>query len=719
MESFLLKSAEIVAPAQTKPCVLNAIRAESNCPQGTVFGVVRILGKKTSHKERFSELVEETLERFSQNLTEGMNAPRRFEQILQSLNEEIATRKESASRIPLTDVQAVVGLVWNNQLFLSGIGNLSALFLHKKTKKRYTVYDLDTQFTDQEQTWDKPFVTVLDGEIQAGDVLYVATRVSAREVSAAALQDILITLPPRGALKRISQHLGVDTNFAAICFQARIEKSTGGQKKSNPISSLGNIGETRTETETLLADQKPDLRKLLHSFSSPLLKKLSAPGTSGPKSIILRLLRSVLQILIAIMAALALGIRTSIKFLLKGTGILLKTTKDKEKREDIQEKIRSFFIDIKDGIASTSLLVRIASVVVLVGVGTGVFITSSIRAQKVRTEEQQAFDTITAHVEEKITAAEASLIYDNVDQARALLTEAATLLESIPQTDKQYESAREEYEQMILVIGRTLQKITDITPILLAERTDAEQGSFRGFLEANGTFYAFTDTAIYSYSTLQQSLEQTDATFGSILGPTTITSDEDEWLFLDVDGSLGRFNPEAGTINPILSGIEKLSSVEDIFLYNENVYALTASGNQIVKMRPQGENYEAGTPWVTSLTSGLEDARALAIDGEVYVLTTSSILKFTSGREADWSEEQVDPAIQNPIDLWTKFENEYLYVFEPSQSRVIVFKKDGTFLTQYVAEELQDARGMHINEAERVLYFVTASALHKFDLSHF
>ena len=87
----------------------------------------------------------------------------------------------------------------------------------------------------------KPFVTVLDGEIHPGDIFYVATRTPSSAIALADLQDVLITLPPQGALQRIRQFLPHDTAYGALCFSASEEEKSGPPKRQIPLRPLRNL----------------------------------------------------------------------------------------------------------------------------------------------------------------------------------------------------------------------------------------------------------------------------------------------------------------------------------------------------------------------------------------------------------------------------------------------------------------------------------------------
>ena len=205
MEKLRIKSAEILVTSEKNPPIirnrLSSIPGKDSC----VFGLVQVTGTPDAEKEEFADIVIKHVQYLEDLLKNESNIPRKFEQILQKVNDELNEKHKNCPRLALSTFSAVIGIQTENQLFLSGIGKLHAVFLHKTAKQRYVVYELDKQLNEG-QDWEKPFITVLDGEFHHGDIFYLATRINVNEITLSDLKDNLVTLPAQGALERISLH---------------------------------------------------------------------------------------------------------------------------------------------------------------------------------------------------------------------------------------------------------------------------------------------------------------------------------------------------------------------------------------------------------------------------------------------------------------------------------------------------------------------------------
>jgi hypothetical protein len=711
-EVVIVKKATFTSiPDETK-AFISGITFPAPGKQGTIFGLTRILGKPNPEKIHLSEIINEHLERFHQTVDEHINIPRRFEHVLQAINEDIEKHISSSKKIPLSDFHAVIGVRYKKQIFVSGIGTLHALFLHKTAKQRYVIYELNKQF-DHTESWEKPFTTVLDGELHPGDVFYVATHVSAREIGLGDLQDILVTLPPKGALQRIEQHLHRDTAYGAISFQVADKQKKGALKKVNPLTSIEDLSKTKEETTNLLGEQSPNLFKNAKTVFANFMQTLSSPGVSGPKATTKRILRIVIK---GIATFLALAVKALHRFTaLVGETIKRVRSKEKHKSQSSPKKapiaLKERIVQLPKRTKYISIGLTLIAILLITTVGTS-------KLKKENSQQDLVIDTIISKVEEKKDEAQANLIYEDTEQAKTLINEAFALLETVPQDfqDQEKVSSLESDLNAILLEIRGIQEV-DIR--VLADIAGPTDDYFVNGFEINGTIYAVkSNLEVIKYNELNQRLDTTILTIGSVDNPTLAVPSDSNIIIADVNQSLGLADLANNTLNPIVSGTNDFASLEAMQIYNSNLYAIAASDNQIIKMRPQNNGFDAGTPWITANSSDLSNMISLAIDGDIYTLTNNDILKFSSGKQQNFNIDTVDPILKNPLKIWTDIDSNYLYVLDPQEGRVIVFNKTGSFITQYISDQLKGAVDIAIREDKNTIVAITPYQLLSFDASH-
>ncbi|MDO8629595.1 MAG: hypothetical protein Q7R41_03820, partial [Phycisphaerales bacterium] len=218
---------------------------------------------------------------------------------------------------------------------------------------------------------------------------------------------------------------------------------------------------------------------------------------------------------------------------------------------------------------------------------------------------------------------------------------------------------------------------------------------------------------------LEHTIVKQSTSNGTITGVRTASDEGTQIVFIDGNKRLGRADTVANTLKPIASGVEGMASAEDMVTYNGSLYILSAASQQVVKMRPQGDGYEAGTPWISARSSDLTMARALAIDGSVFVLTPTDVVVYKSGREVTWEHDPIEPGLNNPIDIWTSLDSPYLYILDSGEGRVIVYNKEtGDIVTQYASDSLKGSIGFVVRESDKQILVATPNKIMTFTATH-
>lgn len=684
-----------------------------------VFGIAAVHDPREDVAHAVNRVLRTHLERTRDAIAQEANVPRRFETLLADINAAFADVHDAFPTLALANVEAIVGVMTERQLFLSGFGALNALFLHKTAERRFVIYELHAQFAaEAEATWDKAFVTILDGELHPGDILYIATRVPNAVLRLGDLQDILVTLPPAGALERVQQFLPHDLAYGALCFHVAEEEKAGPPKKANPIASLAQLGHTKAETADLLGEQGTDVTGFVRRAVSFLSSRLAAPGSRGYKSMLKRLARFALQFLGAVLIALIQFLRWLARTIAKLIGRILQTSGSAD---------QPAYRRLTNGVAQRVAQVRglppaakyagggaVALVIVLI------IAVNIMQGQAAKRREEASFVSAAATIEEKATAAEASLVYNDSNKAYALLTEAAALLEALPTDGRAHEARVEELRAMLTATQAKIRKETAVTLTTIATLPEGEVALGAFTAAADGTLYGVgKDGDLFRVNELERSVAVDIAASGSLSGIRTVVGENGNILVIDSDKRLGRADTAAKTLRPIASGVEGMASAEDAFVYNDALYVLSAASQQIVKMRPQGDGYEGGTPWISNRSSDLTGARAIAIDGALFVLTATDIVQYKSGKEVTWAHSPIDPALKDPIDIWTNVDSAYLYVLDKGTGRIVVYNKTtGDIVIQYTASELAQAVGFVVREATNDIVIATGTTVATFTATH-
>lgn len=707
---YRIKSAELLVPGTSPEHIsVHTVLTPLSQGQGHIFGMSDITHQDATVRERFLHTIASHLEVLRTDIErDGGNIPRRFESMLVAINADIA-RIAAEQNILIKTTNILVGVLTPQQVFLSGVGANHALFLHRTAERRYVIYELDAQLVSDENVPEKPLLTVLDGELHPGDVFYIARRIPPNILSFNDLQDILVTLPPQGALERIQQFVPTTAHFGGICFHVSNDTYASTAPRTNSMASISTLEETKSRTADLLGEQAPDVPKKL-ALGMHMARTAYATFS---KSIFWR---SILRSGIGLWHALA-------KTRVHTTSPL--TTEPRKRSGHLQQfarvtqtlhTLRHAGITAVNGASRTTKIAGIGAALILVVI---VMSVARDRASQAREETGAAYQFALVTIEEKRTAAEAAIIYGNTQEAQILVTDAARLLATLPQeTSAQKTKAEDLHRALQALLGKT-RGMETVTPVKIAELPQQFTFPIVGMVNSGSALYGITaDAAPWRINEVSKMLERIDVGQSPAQNIRIVGSEEENILAIDMDKRLWRTTISAPTITSLTSGVNSITSVEDIFSYNTHLYVLSAVSGQIVKMRAQGLGFEAGTPWITAKTTDLSHARALAIDGSLWVLTDTDIAVFNSGRETPWSHATFDPAIAKPLDIWTSVDSTFLYILDGSDGRVVVMDKaKGNIVAQYVSN-LSNVTGFVIRENENRILLTTPTTVYSYTATH-
>ena len=702
-------------------------------------GFVFLLGyikKENADTEKLWQLLSDQVHRLAESFGKEANPQHRFEQFLGALNETLAEHvREGHWSVPIEHVNAIVGIATVSEMYLSGTGELVALFLHKKPSQRYQIFNLFRSLQTEQSlpTWEKAFAVVLDGDLHPGDVFCITDKDLQRIIPVDELNHILVSLPPVGAVEKIRQYFSHKDSFLLTVLKILNEHSLVHPPEQlapalNPSLSIEAFNTTEDTTNRLLDDQRPSLSIMIQKVASLIKSKTTArsrllqdlQSSGGTKESIQRISRTLWRVLVLVM-----------KFLYRHTLRLLTLVKSKEHRTNVkqhltlnqqklQRGISSVFGFFQSAPRSTRFLVGgIAVAVLALILGVSVLSKSQARAQ-----EEESYQTNLLAIEDLMERAAGAVIYKDENQARSLYVNAQTLIEDLPvNTQDRQTKATELASDLQTALNEIRHLITIPNPPLLADLETLTDGVFgNGITFANSSILvAGSDGRLYQYNRTEKRFESIAAVSEGSLNPIAVSQEDGRIYLLGADGQIFGVSLENQTLNPLT---QKNDAWVDLEAYANRLYLLqptsASTEGQIIRYTRTGSSFDQETEWISSRTISFDAAVSLTIDGSVYVLMNDgSVSRFTSGSEDGWGVGVVDPRVESATKIWTNPESAYLYILEPASQRLIVFKKEtGEFVVQYRSDAFQGLTDFIVDEAGYTIYLLAGSKLYSIAPSH-
>lgn len=311
-------------------------------------------------------------------------------------------------------------------------------------------------------------------------------------------------------------------------------------------------------------------------------------------------------------------------------------------------------------------------------------------------EKENVFQTQIAIVQNKLDESQ-NLSKINPERSRQLFDEAKRELDQItvdPGSEKRINELRSKIEsfQVEITGQRTLQLSLFVDLSLLSEGFNVNQ-----IASSNGIIYVLDST---NQKIARISLTSKRAEV--IAGPSVVGETKQIASYVD-----NLYGIERTSINRILPSNTVLSSAGEnslLFAYAGNLYVLDKNESQIY--RYSGSSYTKQS-WLTDgVKSDLFDSKSWIVDGTIWVLKENGEIKrFSGGNPYVFSLYGVYPEVK-PENFYTDENTENLYVLDRINSRIVVATKGGEFITQYISDELKNARFIVADEEGKKVFIV-------------
>ena len=221
-----------------------------------------------------------------------------------------------------------------------------------------------------------------------------------------------------------------------------------------------------------------------------------------------------------------------------------------------------------------------------------------------------------------------------------------------------------------------------------------------GLLELKNRMFAFEYNALYEMvlDKLQDPITISD-TESVILG--TNYPDKESLLFLTRTGKMIEYADARFSLVTTKDGIWKKGV--DMKSYNDRVYVLDPERNQVWKYIRRRDGFDAGEAY--NQDADLAKAVALAIDSAIYVLNSDGfITQLYQGKKVDYPLRRLPlKPVKTPTKIYTSQEMNRLFILEPSEQRVVVYRKDpknggAQYQNQYVFKNTGILRDLIVSD---------------------
>ncbi|MDO8617708.1 MAG: hypothetical protein Q7N87_02345 [Candidatus Uhrbacteria bacterium] len=622
----------------------------------------------------------------------------RFEKLIQRLNDAVTDFiQQEPTPIAWNRLNMFVVELSESHVCLSGIGRLTNILLQKQPDGQFRTFDL---FGSLEQPVEvmpqKPFASLICGDIHPGDVLFFGTQNFERLRDEINLVPRLTTLPAVTAALEIQQDIegrNIPDDFAGvIVVNVPLPQSSPAPSKiSEPMPQ--HLQEKSTQSIKKMHQEEEEAQAML----SPSMPLTHASKFADRKKRYLLWLTTRLTQLWRDVCAWKKNRTASIK----DPMALASLRSLHAGHGSFMTKKRKF-----------TIFLCVAALVVIVGG------TLSYRYARRASAEQTLWNMARDQALDKKNRADADLVYGNEQEARRLLQEANDILWSLDEKTKGRKQAKAELQQGIREIQNKLkhEKVIDH----LTEIAAPTGGDLRAITLWNHQVFVADKNNGALWRINPDTREQKRITLPTADSSPMIiaaTTDKDSILLLTETRDLFSINPIDDTVTPLLLAVKRAKSLTSTVIYNRRLYVLDPIGNMVWKYSRAENAFAQESPYLKQNTNNLNEASSIAIDANVYVaFKNGKITRYLSGVEEPWTLPAIDPPLTNAGGIWTDIDTDRLVLTDPVEKRIIVIRKDGQLIAQIISPEFQNPRDVVGDVANKKIYVLDGQRVVALDL---
>lgn len=668
---------------------------------GYLLGLIEIRATEQSESDKIIKIIVNTLKEQYYNAIKTSPDPQKlnletvFEHALQKTNEAVMEMIQIGHiSFALENLNYIIAAAKPNDktkeidFLFCHQGLVQAYLLHKTKQNNYKVINIidNTPKLKDDPNKIKIFSSILSGKIYFHDAIYICSEIFNNYIPANKVNKILFNNDLRASLDYFKNLINNVRNNSFLTYSAIFVKLE--EKKAiidKPISqkSIANLMNTKDVTEKYLTPTFAlNLRDYINKFFN-LFKRSSDKKLQGPKKE--RKLR------LTFLSNLGGWLIGSIRKLLKR----------KHKENSSKETNRKKFPKIN----ATLIIVVVALVAVLVG---SVFWIRHSQAVKQQAAE---YASQLKTIRDNINSSQVNFIYKNESQSLRLIKQAEIDVQKLSQKNNNETANYAELVRQIDTIKGKLLKIEKVVPQLVIELNDDANLSFKSTQLVGAKLAAGGGTNIlYIVDTENKNVSQ-----------KIISQGGDIKLIREADGNLIVFTNQTKLLKSDKGSADfteiKINwnnvSLTDFQVYNNNLYAID---HGIYKFSGAGKNFAAPQNWVKDADGAdLTQASAIAIDGNVYVLTQSgNLYKFYAGKRENLTTPTIEPALSNNATLFTTKDSKNIYILDSANKRVVVLDKTGALIKQLLFDSITDEiASLAINKEENQVFMTTKNKIYQ------
>jgi DNA-binding beta-propeller fold protein YncE len=157
--------------------------------------------------------------------------------------------------------------------------------------------------------------------------------------------------------------------------------------------------------------------------------------------------------------------------------------------------------------------------------------------------------------------------------------------------------------------------------------------------------------------------------------------------------------------------------VSALGVYNSRLYVASETGNTIYRFNQDKRSFSFSNrqEWLKEPLN-LKNISSLSINGKIFMIADNQLQRFNAGKKDSLTLEEASPALEAPTELVTSIDQSLIFMMEPKNKRIVIYRSDGKYKSQYTSGTFTDLHGVAISEDNKKMFVLNDKTIYEIDL---
>jgi len=679
---------------------LSEVYMSDSSDHGRLFIMLELPKHKLDQQPYVDQLINEIATYFD---TSGQDNPEiLLEEVLRQTNQLLPEMRTSVKiHNWLNTIDLAIGIIYNNNVYMAGIGNIYSLLMHNK--QITTIMAKNNNINP-----NKIFSDIISGELDDGDALIISTDSLFDYISKEKVKQLVNHYTPSAAAIKINELLETVPDF--VTFNSLIiKKPSQSDRDINPADIKKSIDqEDVIVTDTITTDHYQSPNNLPRTKTVVDLDGLKNVGLIKKTNSFFSLIALYFKTIGSIFIFIGQKIKYSWLFLFSSN---FRKKKEEQTIDDIKKITDKKYYWFQNLNVKKKIAIIVLFVLILIFLQSLIFLTQ----EKADDDKNEHFNNIVIEIDAKYKEIEAKLIYNDEITAENLLLEIQDLIAGLQASSPSQQAAIDKMSEKVFYKINEIRHINIVSSPLEEFGVDASLLNAQDIVQKDGVFYIYGDNKLYQIKAniFEEIFNFTDE---EVIQSMTDWPDKNKVVLssLNVNNEISYiiFDLESKKITGNLKQSINNTSVKDLVVYGNNLYILDDKNNQIFKYPESGGSFANGQAWLKEELDTSQSS-SLSIDGSVYIIDNDgTIQNLLKGALEKFDYHIPKPNIGAGAIIKTFRDSDYLYIIDPANQRVIILDKEGNIKDQYTSQKFDDLKDLAIDPNEKAIYLLNNGHLY-------